>query len=280
MSDWFIPEPAPDPSRPSLLVYSSCHTHGILRYLNEHRPDIRARYNVSAVVIHLAFEAGESARTDPRFCEAFHTADFLINHPLAADKWAGWRADEIGLKGSCLSLTMESPQMSCFWPFLHRSVEGPVVTLLERGLRIPEIQRTFDRGDMDMQFAERYAVALSRSRARDAQADLKGADFVDAHKATTKMFFTENHPTMPVLGYMVDQFLHHLGHPLLGAGHALSLPLVTDAGDSHYPETRYEWAHYGFNYRREYQRNMGGPHFYHRHIQAIADEWMARGKSR
>lgn len=272
MSKWLIPEPNPDKHKPNLLVYSSCHTHGILRYLNHCRPE-RYRYNLTAIIIHEAFEA--NAVDLPEFRHPFHVADFLLHHPLThGPKWEAYKAETIGLRPSCLRVTMESPQLACAWPISRYSGELPVRRLLEAGQRAPEIKRRFDNGQLDCCFAERYAADIARMYVRDEHTDLKAAAFVEEHWRDQKMFFTENHPTLPVLGFMVDQFLHRLGHPLLGAGHALALPLPTEPGDNYYPETGYEWDYYKFRYPLRFGRTMGGTVHYHRIIDAICDEWM------
>ncbi len=274
---WLFPEPAPDPHRPNLLVYSSCHTHGIVRYLNHIRPVERANYNLTAIVIHEAFEA--DALNLPEFQDPFHAADIILNHPLShGPKWDAYKSEAVGLRPSCLRVTMESPQMASAWPICNYSGEVPVVRLLEVGHRIPEIQRRFDAGQFDCCFAERHAADIARMYERDEHTDLKAAAFVEENWTRQKMFFTENHPTMPVLGFMVDQFLGMLGHKVLGAEHALALPLDTMEGDNHYPETDYEWQHYGFQYPQRFPKTMGGKQHYHRIIQRITDAWLARAR--
>lgn len=270
---WLIPEPNPNPSRPTLLVYSSCHTHGILRYLNEHRADVRDRYNVSAILVHVAAE-DPNARSSKAFIKAFREADFLLNHPLVDEKWRGMRADEIGLKNSCLGITMESPQMSCFWPVVEGPVLGelPVRSLLGQGANPGEVSAAFDSGKMDCYFAERFAADITRMRERDARSDLKSAEFIYSHHRDTKMFFTENHPTMPVLAWMTDQFLAKLGHASKSEEEILSLPLDTMHGENHFPETAYEWEHYRLKYPRRYEGNMGGAEHYHQIINRIASK--------
>lgn len=268
---WLIPEPNPNLSLPILLVYSSCHAHGILRYLNEHRPEVRAQYNVSAILIHVAAE-DPNARRDPLLIKTFREADFLLDHPLASEKWAGMRSQDIGLKSTCGAFAMESPQASCFWPFVRGPVLGelPARAMLDTGAEAEEIIRAFDAGEMECYFAERFAADLVRMSERDAKSDLKVAQFVHSHYRNVKMFFTQNHPTMPVLAWMMDQFLSKLGHPSLGEEVSLALPLDTMPGENHYPETAYEWDHYGLTYPRKYERNMGGREHYHQIIKEIA----------
>ena len=270
-ASYLIPEPHPNPHRPNLLVYSSCHTHGIMRYLNEHRPEVRGQYNLSAAIVHIALDS-KVALQDRRFMDAFHNADFLLYHPLHHEKWKGLRPDEIGLKPSCLRVSMESPQFSAAWP-LHSVGTGemPVRHMVKMGFEEGEIIRAFDSGGLDPMFDVRFKEDCERMRERDLGTDLKGSDFVEFYFKKQKMFFTPNHPTMPVLGFMVDQFLGKLGHPEKGALHALGLPLKTDEGDNHYPETRYEFNHYGFEYPRRYEHNMGGKEFYHREIARICE---------
>ncbi len=277
--NWLITEPNPGPRRRNLLIYSSCHAWGILRYLNQHRPDIRAQYNVSAILIHLAAE-DPGARNSPEFIRAVHEADFLLHHPLATEKWEGMRPDEIGLKNSCVAVTMESPQASCFWPVVHGPLLGelPVRTLLGKGAEETEIIRLFDSGEMKCYFADRFTSDMARMRERDARSDLKAAEFIANHFRNTKMFFTENHPTMPVLGWMTDQFLARLGHPSQGEEAALALPLDTMEGWNHFPETEYEWEHYGLDYPRKYESYMGGKDHYHRIIKVLCESKLAGGR--
>jgi len=280
MQSWYIPEPNPDPRRPSLLVYSSCHAYGIIRYLKEHRPDIRGKYNVSAILIHLAAE-DPNVRNSKEFIRAFKGADFLINHPLEAGKWKGMRPHEIGLKPSCISVAMESPQASCFWPVVDGVMLGelPVKALLGQGADCEEIIRKFDAATLECYFPERFAADITRMRERDSAADLKCAEFVYQHYRATKMFFTQNHPTMPVLAWITDQFLSRIGHALMGESHALSLPLDTMPGENHYPETAYEWEAYRLQFARRYEWNMGGVTHYHQIIKRICARQTGVGTS-
>lgn len=272
---WLIPEPAPDPHRQNLLVYSSCHTTGILRYLRQHRPEVACHYNITGVVIHLAAE-DPTARDSAPFLDAFHQADFLLHHPLASEKWGRMRAEDIGLRPSCLRVAMESPQLSCAWPFARGSGELPIQRMLSEGKHESDIRRAFDSGEMEMYFPERYVADIERMYRREETSDLKAAAFVEEHWKDQKMFFTENHPTMAVLGYMTDQFLARMGHVAKGAAHALALPLATMEGDNHFPETRYEWEAYQFRYSRQYERNLGGSLHYHRIIEAACAAYLNR----
>jgi hypothetical protein len=270
---WLIPEPSPDPRKPNLLVYSSCHAFGILRYFNEHRPEIRQQYNVSAILIHVAME-DLNARLSNRLIQSFCEADALLYHPLIDAKWDGWRAEQQLLKPSCVRVSMESPQASCFWPFVEGPILGemPVQVMCGSGASATEIKATFDSGAMQCYFRERFSADTERMSRREVHSDAKSANFVAKNYTRVKMFFTENHPTMPVLGWMTDQFLARLGHPMMGEEHALGLPPDTLPGENHFPETSYEWDYYGFSYPRRYEANMGGMKHYH----AVIDRICAR----
>ncbi len=124
---------------------------------------------------------------------------------------------------------------------------------------------------MDCQFEKRFKHDAARMFERETSSDLLATRFVIDNFKRQKMFFTPNHPTMAVIGFMVDQFLNRLGHPLMGEEHALSLPLMTDVGENHYPETDYEFNHYGFQYPMRYADNMGGRKFYHSEIERICE---------
>jgi len=270
--NYLISEPSPNPRRPNLLIYSSCHTYGILRYLNEHRPEVRSQYNVTAVVIHLAAKEG-GALSDPRLRQAFHQADIVIDHPLASDKWAGFRSEDIGLKPGVTRIRMESPHFNSAWPFHSCNYESelPVRRMLLQCGDEESIRRAFDAGEMNCMFEERFEKDCLYLRGHEKHSDLKFADFVINNFKRQKMFLSPNHPTMAVFAHMMDQALFNLGHYKMGEQHALSLPLETDAGNNHYPETAYEFNYFGFQYPRNYEHNMGGKKFYHSEIARICE---------
>lgn len=267
-SAWHIPEPNPHPSRPTLCVYSSCHAWIIAPYLTHCRPEIRALYNLEIIVIHLAREQATPAQLGA----ILERSDFILGHPLRDSKWFGWRPRDFNLKANSILIEMESPQASCFFPVVQGAAEGelPVTRALECGDTEAEILTSFDQGQLGFWFDSRYYSDMTRMREREQGAHLKCADFIAAHHRTHKMFYTHNHPTMHVIGYMVDQFLGLIGHPVLGEAHALSLdPALGQGGQNHFPETEAEWAHYGFTYPAYWKHAMGGAAFYREQIRGI-----------
>lgn len=87
------------------------------------------------------------------------------------------------------------------------------------------------------------------------------------------MFSTCNHPSFHVYVWMMDQFVGLLGLPRRGEAEALRVRDFAIEGDGHYPETSYEFRHYGFAYPMRHSKNMGGPEFYHREIRMIYAGW-------
>ncbi len=270
---WLIPPENFDKRKPNLVVYSSCHTWSLVPYLRHGRPDVSGTYNIIGVVVHLALD--QQAWLDPRFAKVFETADVILHHPLDSDRWDKLRVREFKLKPSCRLISMESPQISCCWPVLSGLGESTVVACLNEGLNVDEIIRGFDAGDFRPDFASRFLLDQKRMRERDAEADIKSADFIFNYWQDVKMFSTINHPSFHVYVWMMDQLVGLLGFVRRGEEEALRVKTFAIEGDGHYPETEYEFQHYGFRYPRRYLTNMGGAGFYHREIRTIHERWKA-----
>ena len=267
-------QPDPSPRKGNIVVYSSCHTWSLVPYLRGARIELANKYNVTGVVIHLARD--QNAVADPRFAKIFEEADVILHHPLDSDRWDGLRVKEFKLKPTCQLFTMESPQASCWWPVLFRLADWPAVNLLRQGASADDICRIYDSGKMKIDFKERLEVDAVRMHQRDLHVDVKSGDFVLKHWKNVKMFSTTNHPTYHVYVWMMDQFAGLLGFERRGEEEALGVRDFLIEGDGHYPETEYEWRHYGFTYNRRLGHCQGGNAFYHREIRKIADLW-ARG---
>lgn len=266
-NQWLFPELNPSPVKPNMLLYSSCHIFQMMGYMERVRPEVRAKYNVTYIAIHLAL-AGDK-KESPKFKEAIEAADVMLYHPLAGEKWDGYRISDFVLRKDCRHFTMESPQASCFFPVVQGTAELPVKLLLDHGWDADRIVRHFDSGNMDFRWAERFWDDSKRMMRRDQFTDLKAAEFVIRNYQTAKMFFTHNHPTGHVIAYMMDQFIGLIGEESYGEAAALMGPVQLDVGENHYPETEYEWDHYQFKFPRRYEGNMRGMEFYREQIRAI-----------
>ncbi len=264
--------PNANPRKGNIVVYSSCHTWSIVPYLQS-REDVAGKYNVWGVVVHLAKD--QQAWLDPRFAKVFAEADVILHHPLDSDRWDRLRVKEFNLKLGCRLVSMESPQASCCWPVLSGLGEHTVLALLAAGRTTEDIIHGFDENRFVPGLDSRFRMDKHRMEKRDAEVELKSADFVFKYWKDVKMFSTCNHPTFHVYVWMMDQFVGLLGFPRRGEEEALRVRDFAIEGDGHYPETHYEFEHYGFRYPMRLQNSMGGSAFYHREIRTIAERYKA-----
>jgi hypothetical protein len=109
------------------------------------------------------------------------------------------------------------------------------------------------------------------------KSDIGLSEFIARNFKTHKLFFTENHPTFSIVAWIGSRIMKLLGlvheeedHILLHSGDRLGTWNV-------WPETRYEFDHYGFQYPLRYANTQcwGGVEWYHGQIAKICDRLCA-----
>lgn len=261
---WLLPEPEVKKGCPSLLLFTSCHAHQILHYLDHYRRDIRARFNVTAILIHVATNEPAASR-DPRFVQAFQEADFVVYHPLRREKFGEFSTDALlaHCKPTCVKIGIPSPSISCFWPITEYFGLEPVLALKRAGLTAEQVISCFEnRSGFDPMFWPRWSQGVGRILLKEQSCDVKIADFVIRNQQRTKLWLTFNHPTYRLIAYMVEQCLARMDGEARDEDFVLQLPMNAYGFTHNFPETQYEWDYFGFTYPMTIRKDRGGPEWY------------------
>jgi hypothetical protein len=155
------------------------------------------------------------------------------------------------------------------WPVVEHFGERGVIELLKQGIKPHEIHSKFEHGLFEPYFAQRWEAQIGRLMQREKSFDIGISDFCERNIKECKLWFTENHPTYHLYGWIGSQFLKMLDH----SGHSEEecIRLQTDATGSWnaWSETNYEFRHYGFKYPKRYADGYCGRNFYHGVIDRI-----------
>jgi hypothetical protein len=242
---------------PILLFYTSCHAEQFLSYLKQHRPEIIDSHYIFVLFTHrlLLYRGYFSLELVHAI---FGHADLVITNPMNP------KFEELSTipllphcQPSCKIATFVPPSVSAFWPVVEVFGEEPVAKAMLDGLTADETVARYLAGTLDCLFEQRYQSQLERLRLREKDCDVAISDFIDRHHRDHKLFFTSNHPTFPLVGFIMEWLLSWLGFPPAGAD-PISLPTNGANFSNHYPETDYEWKHYGFTYPKRWEREWGG----------------------
>lgn len=254
-------------NRPIMLMYTSCHAEQFLAYLRQYRPEILTAHHVIVLFTHRLLLHRGFFNLDLVHA-IFGSADLLITNPMNP------KFEELSTvpllpkcKSTCKIATFVPPSVAAFWPVVEVFGEEPIAKAMLDGLTVDQAVDSFMQSKMDFLFAYRYQSQMERLKRREQDCDVGISGFIDKHLKTHKMFFTANHPTFNLVGYMVEQLLVKLGFESKGSDDwVLQLPINGAGFSNHYPETAYEWGHYGFQYPIRWEREWGGPHKFYPEI--------------
>jgi hypothetical protein len=244
--------------RPHLVVYSSCHGYQIRRYIHQHRTQVLDRYYVHIIYTHRLI-MHRPLSVNPLIPAVFAMASAVMCNDLDKDYAELETAGLLRHAAATVPVaTFVAPNCACFIPVLDHFGEEPVVEYIKAGVPVDTMVQMFLDGHWIARFDTRFTHQLHRLREREANNTGKISQFVRDHYQTHKMFFTENHPTYPLVAWIVEQCLPAFGIPSLGRDWCLSLPINGADMRNHIPETDYEFAYYGFKYPKQFTADFGG----------------------
>lgn len=245
-------------NRPILLMYTSCHAEQFLSYLRQYRPEWLRQFHfvilfTHRLLLHRGFFSLEFIHG------IFKHADLVFTNPMNP------KFEELSTvpllplcKPTCKIVTFVPPSVAAFWPVVEAFGEEPAAKMMMDGLTVDEAVKQFSDGKMDCMFDYRYQSQMERLKRREQDCDVAISGFIDAHLKTHKMFFTANHPTFHLAAYIMEMGLRKFGFEHKPDDWLLGLPINGAGFSNHYPETHYEWGHYGFQYPRRWENEWGG----------------------
>lgn len=130
---------------------------------------------------------------------------------------------------------------------------APITRLREQGVSFATIERDILNKKFEWDFAARYAESQRILRDKESECDVKVADFIDAHHKDMLLFFTQNHPTLPILRHAAEQIIAKLGYD--PSRLPVDVPEPDYAHDNssgpHIPIGWFAWKHFGFAFLSE-----------------------------
>jgi hypothetical protein len=168
-----------------------------------------------------------------------------------------------------------SPSTACFWPVVaHWGADG-VYELARRGFSKEAVKSALDAGDFPCLFEERFRRDMARLEEKDAEAEIKIVPTIQERFRQYKLFWSFNHPTFPFASHIADALLGVMLGDRFRMPESFIWSLPSDGYELRpvFPETRYEWDFYGFQYPRHFEQAENGLEFY---FDQIDESWPAR----
>lgn len=261
------PETSWDDSKPLMVILASCHGRPLLTYFNM-KPEFRAGYNIVRLEtgpILAKEESGEAVMSRPSMRRLLGETDVLVTYNMGA-RHGSFSLSNVRkmLKPGCNVVTFVAPNCSIFWPVSYTYC-GVLSALhaLDRGQTSDEIIRDFDAGTFDPVFKMRWRLEMGRIEDRDSTHDVKLCRFIERNHKTHKLFLAASHPSFITIAWLGSGIMQKLGHPADSEAQILALDPLIDAMGM-WPETHYEWEHFGFRYPLLHPRTqVGGIEHYH-----------------
>lgn len=276
-------DPRPQEGRKNLVFYTACTGVQMRHYIMTHRPEVAAEYQISHVVAHaLTMRSAVPTFAVPETIPAIiKQADALIYNPVDAS-YPHLSSESVvrRVPEHCKLASFAGPHHGCWWLICPFFGEEGVVAMLTDGFTPQEIFRSIENKVFNPKFKERFEQQMAWLKGYQHATDVRLTDFILEEYQKCKMFFTFNHPSCHLLAFAADECLAHFGFERKGREHAISVVQADEKmmGDV-FPETEYEWAHYGFKYPMRWTDRMGGMEFYRSQVERIAREWEAKKTS-
>lgn len=276
----FDTEPNWNNSKPTLLIFASCHGRTLLEYFRYARPDILEKYNILRLEtgpMTLTIQKGIDLFAHPAIREVFAVADVVATYNMGARM----RHHELTrvsklFKPGAKVITMAAPNFSAFCPF---SFDGygahlGILTALDQGKSPAQLWSDYEHGQFDPMFAVRWRLEIGRHQDKGGYSDIGLTAFIIAHYKKAKLWMGPSHPTYHIMSYLGSEigglmgFPKHTDEQILGFNYDRGMV-------SGQPETEYEFNYFGFQYPRRYTSDENC--YYRRCFELICESWKTDG---
>ena len=205
--------------KPALIVAGNCQASFLYRALKE-SPELEGAYDI----LYLRnFRKGDQSELSP---DEFSRCAILLEQ--IAHK-APELPNKHHLPAKARVITFPILWMNSLWPTAtkdprngptERRPGGPypygdrlVLRLLEQGLGPAEVAQRYLATDLNdiVDISRFHEINADKARLLDERADLKFGAHVMDRLSMSRLFVTQNHPTMPMLRYMADAAFRALG---------------------------------------------------------------------
>lgn len=267
------PERNWDASKPIAVVLAACHGRTMVDYFNM-KPAFRSLYNIvrlETAPILLREMKGEDVMTRPSMRRLFQAADLLLTYNMGAAH-GSFSLERVRalIRPDCRVVTFAAPNCSLFWPVSHGYCGAlGVMHAMDQGKTVEQIIADYDNGQYDPLFKLRWRLEMGRIDHRDQTHDVPIGQFITRNHKTHKLFAAISHPTFTTIAWLGAGIMRVLGHAHDDETKVLAYDYAVH-GIQGYPETVYEFKHYGFTYpMRHTMTSLGGPTFYHKMIRDV-----------
>lgn len=279
---WLVIDDRPRDGRKLMLFYTSCNGRQLRDYIQTYRPEIYAEYYLVQIYTHSLAVTGVW-RKEYGFPELigklFGVCDVLVYNPVGAD-YKEYSDQNVlrylNLKATALSYS--SQHAGCWWVICPLFGEECVYDYFNKGMGEQDVWNHLISGTFEPQFASRFVHQMAWLKGHESGTDAGSESFIRDHYKDCKMWFTLNHPSYNVVGYICDNLMEKIGFKSLGVDHAISLPPDRCMVADYYPETHYEFDYYGFKYPMKFTQGHGGMDFFKRCISDAHGRWIEKNR--
>lgn len=268
----FIEDTRFGPDKPRLLLYSSCVAEQVRHWLISTR--LGETHSIDVLLIHVLECDGVNDIADSPHRSAIERADFIGTNCFSP-RWANLglhRVHELRKPSSKL-FTWVPPNFAALWPVVEHFGEHGVMAMIKDGAKCGDIIEAFKTMRFNPMFAQRWTEQTERIAKLESTCDIKLSDFVIRNRTWLKLWFTENHPTYHIVAHIGMQLANLIGEDMRAAEDCASVQHDALGIWNTWPETEYEFNHFGFAYPMRYETtpNWGGLEWYHGLIHRIFD---------
>lgn len=272
----------PQAGRQIMLFYTGCNGRQLRDYIATYRPEVYDKYYLVQLYTQVLAVQGiwNKEFEFPWIIPAlFNHCDVLIYNPIGAN-YREYSDQNVlrYLNHSAVALSYAGPHHGCWWAICPLFGEDCLWKYYRDGSTDDAIFTRFSNGSFDCEFPERFKLQMAWLKGHESGTDTAIGAFIEKYHRECKMWFTLNHPSYHVVGYICDTLLAKLGFALLGAEHAIGLPTNRCPLTDHYPETHYEFDYYKFRYPLRYPNGHGGMAFFQKLITDARARWVEKGK--
>lgn len=247
-----------------VVTYANCQAKNVCRILATH-PELSREYDFENPTIVSNF--GLIQGNTPVPTSAFQDADLVLYQPTA-DSHGQYATSSVlaHCKPECVRISFPYIYNYSFWEVMAfadgdyavghdaakyaRLNHAPITRLREQGVPFTTIESLIKSKQFNWDFASRYAESQRILREKESECDVKVADFIDAHHKDTLLFFTQNHPGLPVLRHVAEQIITRLGYDPTRLPNDVPAPDYAPDSSSgpHIPIGWFAWKHFGFSF--------------------------------
>lgn len=263
--------PGFDPHKKDCLVVSACHSIQLSHYFRM-RQDFMRDYNVHIIQSQSVWAHKMLHPVPAILSRAFAEADVILSHSFLDAEFDGLNHQHHPGKSSRRVVIFPPPNSGVWWPMCDTYSGVELRRPAAAGKSREEVWQSLANGTFDCCFDERTAIQKAYAEKRELDAEIKIQPFVERAFRDCKLWWTENHPTFHLIAWIGSELMRLLGYQQDTDAQIAAYNTEATGQWNAFPETHYEWAHYGFRYPLRWPNLEGGLEYYHRLI-LKSDAW-------